>query len=82
MFIIWGFRNTEKVLGHTHMAYQCSNCHNVSNYKVFRRISWFTLFWIPLIPFSFSHYVTCPICNYGIKTKKQNALELMNQNPN
>lgn len=76
MLIIWGFRNTEKVFGYTEQPYRCNHCNNVSYYKVFRRIKWFTLFWIPVIPVGFTYYCCCPVCNYGQKVGKAKALEL------
>lgn len=76
MLIVWGFRNTEKVLGYTQPPYNCGHCNNVSYHKVFRRIKWFTLFWIPIIPVSFSYYGCCPICNYGQRLNKEQAFEL------
>ncbi len=76
MFIIWGFRNTEKILGYTEQPYRCTHCNNVAHHKVFRRIHWFTLFWIPIIPTSFKYFGCCPICNYGQQLKKEQAMEL------
>ncbi len=75
MFIIWGSRSREKVLGHTGQTYQCGHCNNASRYKVFRRQRWFTLFWIPIFPFNSEYYVACPICNYGVKVPKEEAMK-------
>lgn len=77
MFIIWGTRHLEKELGNTQKTYQCSHCNNASRYRVFRRRTWFALFWIPIIPLSSKYFVTCPICNYGNKIKKEEALSLV-----
>lgn len=76
MFIVWGFRDTEKILGYTEQLYRCEHCNNVARHKMFRRIHWFTLFWIPLIPTSFKYFGCCPICNYGKKLKKEEAVQL------
>lgn len=75
MFIIWGTKHTEKELGLSKQAYACQHCGNTSNYKIFRRRNWFTIFWIPLIPLGTKYFITCPICNYGLKIKKAEALE-------
>ena len=75
MFIIWGSRGMDKTLGETERTYQCQHCNNVSHYKIFRRRNWFTLFWIPIFPFSSKYYISCPICNFGSKLKKQDALD-------
>ncbi|MBQ7359050.1 MAG: zinc ribbon domain-containing protein [Lachnospiraceae bacterium] len=75
MLIIWGSRSMDKTLGETQRSYQCQHCNNVNRYRVFRRRNWFTLFWIPIFPFSSKYYITCPICNFGSKLKKQDALD-------
>lgn len=75
MFIIWGFRDSEDVLGYLKVPYRCEHCNNVSNYKIFRRRNWFTLFWIPLIPVSTKYYIACPICNHGFNVPKEEAMK-------
>ena len=77
MFIIWGSRSMDKTLGETQRTYQCQHCNNASRYRVFRRRNWFTLFWIPIFPFSSKYFVTCPICNFGSQLKKDAAMELL-----
>lgn len=78
MVIIWGTRGMNKDLGVTRQMYHCSHCNSVSNYKVFRVRKWFTLFWIPIFPFSSKYYVTCPVCSYGANVKKQEAFDEIN----
>ena len=29
-------------------------------------MTWFTLFFIPVIPYEIKFFLTCPICQYGI----------------
>lgn len=81
MLIIWGSRSMDKTLGETERSYECQNCHNVSHYRIFSRKEWFTLFWIPIFPFSSTHYISCPVCNFGKKIKKQEALEQLATQP-
>ena len=76
MLIVGGTRPKEKELGITQQTYQCTHCNNVLNYKIFRRRNWFTLFWIPVIPLGTKYFISCPICNYGSKIKKAEALEM------
>lgn len=73
MIIIWGSRVMDKTLGYSGIRYQCSNCNNASQYRIFRRRKWFTLFWIPIFPFSSEYYICCPICNFGQKISKEEA---------
>lgn len=75
MFIIWGTKSIDKTLGNSQRAYQCGHCNNVTNYRIFRRRKWFTLFWIPIFPFSSKYFIACPVCNYGQQISKDEAME-------
>lgn len=79
MFIIWGSRVKETTLGNLGAIWRCDHCNNDSHYRVFKRATWFTLFWIPIFPYSTKYYVTCPVCGYGKEMKKAEAEELMAQ---
>jgi hypothetical protein len=63
--IIFGFgRGRPKDLGEV----APSKCPNCLRDVVFRHISvtrWFSLFFIPLIPFSTKHWLLCPVCTRG-----------------
>lgn len=82
MLIIWGTKGFEKVLGMTKQPYQCSHCGNANYYKIVRQRVWFTLFWIPLFPVSTKYYVLCPICDFGSKLKKDEALAMVSEEGN
>jgi len=75
--IIFGFRKTRKILG-TIGSHECSNCHNISNWDVVRLISWFTLFFIPIIPYRWQYFEICPICEHGREIKGEEKEELRN----
>ncbi len=79
MLIIWGTKGFEKILGTSAQPYHCQHCNNTQYYKITRVRTWFTLFWIPIFPFSSKYYITCPICNYGMQLKKEEALEMVGQ---
>jgi len=83
MLIIWGFgRNTTKLLGVTEDK-QCYNCNNLVQRGVVRVRTWFTLFFIPLIPYSTKYFEVCPVCKTMLPISKQDALMLSNsQAPN
>ena len=72
MFIVYGTRKMKKVLAHT-PQYTCPRCAGVTHYAVMRIISCFTLFWIPLIPYSFKYYMVCPICGVNTEVKAEEA---------
>ncbi len=79
MFIIWGTKGIEKHLGFSAQPYRCQHCNNTEYYKIMRVRTWFTLFWIPIFPISSKYFITCPICNYGMKLKKEEALAMVEQ---
>lgn len=64
----WG-RKTIKKYGPVGV-YLCPNCHNNSAFMLVRVTTWFTLFFIPLIPYSPEHLLLCSICSKGSRLDK------------
>ncbi|MFZ5354085.1 MAG: zinc-ribbon domain-containing protein [Bacillota bacterium] len=76
MFIIFGWgKQTVKTHGPVHV-YHCENCNNDRNWILYSKKTWFTLFFIPVIPYSSQNAILCPVCNYGIKLTKEQFDEL------
>jgi hypothetical protein len=79
MLLIFGMRNR----AHQHgpcVAASCPRCHNevVLAYLVVTR--WFTLFFVPLIPFGKRRMLICPICSWQREVPKESehlALEMI-----
>ncbi len=70
MFFIFGFgRQKRKDYGQV-QAQVCPNCHNNSFGHLSKITKWFTLFFIPLIPYKTIYLKYCPICNYGERMTK------------
>lgn len=69
--IVYGFRSRNKVLGQA--AYECSQCHQVANHAGVRTTRWFTLFFIPLIPFSKKTTARCSACGFQQKLDNKDA---------
>lgn len=44
----------------------CPNCGNHVTFHLLEMRSWFSLFFVPLVPGRARHAVTCPVCHYGI----------------
>lgn len=66
MFILFGWgHQTTKIFGVT-IKNLCSNCNNEEYWVLQRTITWFTLFFIPVIPYSIKYFMHCPICERGI----------------
>lgn len=59
MIIIFGIRRLQKAMGY--VLLRCSNC-GMSPVALFRVATWFTLFFIPVIPLHFKNVTVCPNC--------------------
>ena len=79
MFIIWGFRDLDTDLGTVDYLH-CNRCNNDSNWRLQRTTSWFTLFFIPVIPYRREYYVYCPICHWTTEIPKAEAKRIMERN--
>lgn len=76
MFILFGWgRQTVKNHGPV-FAKQCDRCNNKEFWHLYTRRTWFTLFFIPIIPYSTEHLVVCPVCSYGAVIKNEKFKEL------
>lgn len=80
MFIIWGFRDIQKELGQVGY-YHCNRCNNDGYWRLMKVTNWFTLFFIPVIPYRTKYYVYCPVCHDTSQVPKEEAKRIMeNQN--
>lgn len=76
MFIIFGWgKQTMKGEGPV-FRNTCQHCKNNDIWELYTRRTWFTLFFIPLIPYSTEHLLICPVCNYGYRVEKTKYAEL------
>lgn len=73
--IIFGFRSFVKTLAM--ITSVCRRCGNPAAHRLIQRSRWFTLFFIPLIPFGFSRYSTCTFCGVTYKVAKDEAERLI-----
>ncbi|MDO9580295.1 MAG: zinc-ribbon domain-containing protein [Bacteroidales bacterium] len=60
----WG-RQTIKQIGVV-FKNLCSHCNNEDYWILTLRITWFTIFFIPILPYSIKYFLSCPICKYGL----------------
>ena len=61
----WGYqRQSSKILP---FQGKCSSCNNTVDWYLVRVSTWFTLFFIPIFPYSRKAFVLCPICGSGIE---------------
>lgn len=67
-FILIGFgKQTFKDLGETGQQQQCFSCSNHIFYHLILVRTWFTYFFIPIIPYRTQYLVQCPVCSCGIE---------------
>ena len=59
-------------MAHT-QVYTCPRCNGVHSFEILRIITWFTLFWIPLVPYSFKYFMRCPVCGEAASITKEQA---------
>lgn len=65
MFILFGWgKVTVRDYGPTVPA-TCSNCHNQGMQHYVHARTWFTLFFIPVIPYKSQRLLLCPVCQRG-----------------
>ena len=72
MFIIWGFgKQTRKVIGNVFYR-KCAYCNTEQIWQLCLVRTWFTLFFIPVIPYGVEYQISCPNCkSYQKLTKEQ-----------
>jgi hypothetical protein len=68
--IIFGFRSRPATIAVLNLA--CRNGH-IASHRLMKVTRWFTLFFIPVIPFSRSYYTVCAQCGTNVKWSKADA---------
>lgn len=54
----------------------CGNCNNEEYWNMSRIMTWFTLFFIPVFPYEIKYFLSCPICQYGVKLNRTQVSEI------
>lgn len=52
---------------------RCPNCGNENYFRHLSSTRWFSLFFIPLIPYSTKHFLLCPVCTQGRPLSREQA---------
>src|SRR5450759_4623672 len=77
MFFIFGWgRTTKDVLGWTPPR-MCGVCHNKRPWVVARIRHWFSVFFIPLIPYDSRYVAMCPVCSHGLDLDRSGVADLV-----
>jgi hypothetical protein len=77
MFLIFGFRTRVKALARLLLI--CRACTRPASHAVYRKMRWFTLFFIPVIPLSRKHLLQCAMCGHVGAISKEDAERLVAQ---
>jgi hypothetical protein len=75
MFLIFGIKRLKKRLA-TILAL-CGQCHSPAAQVVVRVSTWFSLFFIPVIPLGSKYVSTCTLCGQSVKVDKAQALQMV-----
>ena len=70
MIVIFGFGKTTKRKFGSLNDKKCKFCQDGNEYELLRIITWFTLFFIPIIPYRFKYYLVCSNCERGFEITK------------
>jgi hypothetical protein len=73
MFFIFGFGRRKVRDDGPVVACTCPHCHNEVSLSLLHVSTWFTLFFIPVIPYSRKQFLVCPICRWSLPVTKANA---------
>jgi uncharacterized protein YbaR (Trm112 family) len=72
-FIIFGWgKGTTKDIGAA-LPYDCPNCKNGVMLHYITVTTWFSLFFIPLIPYQVRHLLICPVCTRMLKVDREHV---------
>jgi hypothetical protein len=75
MFLIFGIKRLKRRLA-TMLAI-CGQCSTPAAQVIVRTSTWFSLFFIPVIPLGNKYISTCTLCGMSVKLDKAQALEMV-----
>jgi len=78
MFFIFGFGYTTTYDYEIKTETQCRKCGNYVRLHLTKITKWFTLFFIPLIPYDKKYFICCPACSDETPLNKDNFNEIKN----
>jgi hypothetical protein len=67
MFVIFGWGKTTTSEAKNVIILKCSHCDNFGPWHAQRRTSWFTLFFVPIIPYKRVAFLYCEVCSRGFE---------------
>lgn len=74
--IIWGWGKITRSLKGQVFEKICGHCNTVSVWRLCVKREWFTLFFIPIIPYKTTYCIECPNCKSYIELTKDKFREV------
>lgn len=72
--IIWGYGKVTRNRKGGVLQKKCEHCNVDSMWQLCKKTTWFTLFFIPVIPYRVTYCVECPNCGSYIEISKEKFL--------
>ncbi len=76
MFFIFGFGHLTRKEFDSGIGRQCPRCRNHVRMTLLSLKKWFTVFFIPVIPYGPEYHLVCPNCGYGVKLDRAQFEEI------
>jgi len=70
MFFVFGWGHTTHQNISNVMGVRCPNCNNLAMWHAFCRTTWFTLFFVPVIPYKKYYFLHCGVCDRGVELSR------------
>jgi hypothetical protein len=77
MLLIIGFGRRKKRDRGEVAQVKCPRCFNTVFYRYTHTRTWFTLYFIPILPYRSERRLECPICSHGVKILHDEVEEVM-----
>ncbi len=76
MPIIFGWGHTNSKEEGIVFKERCPHCNNETNFLLYVIKTYFTFFFIPIIPYSIKKLIACSICNFSYEVEDNDYLTL------
>jgi len=70
MIFIFGIDHKTKQESESGKPRHCYHCNNTVQWKTSKETTWFTFFFVPVIPVKTVYREVCPICNTGYEISR------------
>lgn len=79
MLVIFGFGHQTFREDEFRNQEVCRHCNNTVRMLLTKKTNWFSLFFIPVIPYSTGYGKICPVCSRGIPLHYDDYMNSMNK---